>query len=134
MLLFGNKQKKILSDSRLLGQWGQKQCEKFYKVKGCKTLTRNFSCRAGEIDLVMGNADGTIVFVEVKTRRKEEFVEAESAVTYAKKMRMTKAARLFVKEYKLENSPLRFDVVIVMPDEKGKAQIRHYENAFAPIC
>ena len=82
----------------------------------------------------MGNADGTIVFVEVKTRRKEEFVEAESAVTYAKKMRMTKAARLFVKEYKLENSPLRFDVVIVMPDEKGKAQIRHYENAFAPIC
>jgi len=130
-VLFFSK-KKILSDRRLLGQWGQKQSEKFYKARGCKTLARNFSCSSGEIDLIVGQGDGTIVFVEVKTRRTEEFVKAESAVSYSKKLRMAKAARLFVKKYKIENSPLRFDVVIVIPDEKGKAEIRHYENAFVP--
>lgn len=132
MLFFGNKLKKILSDSRLLGQWGQEQCEKFYKAKGCKVLARNFLCRSGELDLVIGHTDGTVVFVEVKTRSTENYAQAESAITYSKKTRMVKAARLFVKEYKLENYPLRFDVVIVMPDEKGKATIRHYENAFVP--
>jgi putative endonuclease len=131
VFLFRNK-KKILSDPRLLGQWGQKQCEKFFKATGCKTLTRNFSCQTGEIDLVMTERSGTVIFVEVKTRTKESFADAESAVTSAKKQRMIKAANLFVKKYKLDNYPLRFDVVIVMADEKGKAQIRHYENAFAP--
>ncbi|OHB53463.1 MAG: YraN family protein [Planctomycetes bacterium GWF2_41_51] len=122
-----------MSDAHLLGQWGQKQCEKFYKVKGFKTLTRNFACRTGEIDLIMGKSDGTIVFVEVKTRKSEKFAQAESAISYSKKLRMTKAARLFVNKYKLENNPLRFDVVIVIPNEKGKAEIRHYENAFVPL-
>jgi len=134
VLFFGDKQKKILSDTRLLGQWGQNQCEKFYKSKGFKTLARNFSCKMGEIDLIVASSDsdGTVVFVEVKTRTKEKFADAESAITYAKKLRMTKAANLFVKEYELESSPLRFDVVIVIPGEKAKADIRHYENAFVP--
>ncbi|HAL46016.1 MAG TPA: YraN family protein [Phycisphaerales bacterium] len=132
MLFFGNNLKKILSDSHLLGQWGQKQCEKFYKAKGCKVLARNFLCKSGEIDLIIGQTDGTVVFVEVKTRSNEIFADAESAITLAKKKRMTKAANLFVKKYELDSSPFRFDVVIVRPDEKGKAQIRHYESAFVP--
>jgi putative endonuclease len=132
VLLFGNKQKKILSDARLLGEWGQKQCEKFYKANGCRILTRNFSCKSGEIDLIAADSDGTIVFVEVKTRTGEKFVDAEAAVTSAKKQRMTRAANLFIKKYKLDNHPLRFDVAVIIADEKGKALIRHYENAFSP--
>ncbi|MEN6386273.1 MAG: YraN family protein [Phycisphaerales bacterium] len=134
MLFFGDNLKKILSDSRLLGQWGQKQCEKFYKAKNCKILARNFTCKMGEIDLIVTTSDSTVVFVEVKTRTSEVFADAESAITYAKKLRMTRAANLFVKKYELDSSPLRFDVVIVRPDEKGKADIRHYENAFEPTC
>lgn len=132
MFLIGKKQRKLLSDAALLGRWGQKQCEKFFKAKGCKTLTKNFSCRTGEIDLIMAASDGTVVFVEVKTRKNENYVDAEAAVTPAKKQRMKKAANLFVKKHKLDNLPLRFDVVVVIPDENGKAQIRHYENAFTP--
>jgi putative endonuclease len=130
VFLIGKKQGKLLSDSALLGRWGQKQCEKFFKVKGCKTLTKNFSCRTGEIDLIMAAADGTVIFVEVKTRKNENYVDAEAAVTPAKKQRMRKAANLFIKTHKLDNLPLRFDVVIVMPGEDGKTDIRHYENAF----
>ena len=129
-MLFGNKREKLLSDKRLLGIWGQKQCEKFLKRQGYKTLTRNFSCSSGEIDLIMTAGDGTVVFVEVKARADEKFADAEAAVTSAKKHRMTKTANLFVRKYKLESHPLRFDIVIVLIDKKGKADIRHYENAF----
>lgn len=130
MFLIGKKQGKLLSDSALLGRWGQRQCEKFFKAKGCKTLTKNFSCRTGEIDLVMAEPDGTVIFVEVKTRKNENYVDAEASITPAKKRRMKKAANLFVKTHKLDNLPLRFDVVIVMLGEDGKPDTRHYENAF----
>lgn len=127
MLFFSKK----TEDSAALGKWGQNQCEKFFKANGCKTLARNFSCKTGEIDLIMTSADGTVIFVEVKTRSAEDYADAESSITYPKKLRMTKAAKLFIKDYMLENFPLRFDIAIVLKDEKGKPQIRHYENAFA---
>ena len=129
-MLFGNKREKLLSDKRLLGRWGQEQCEKFLKKQGYKTLTRNFSCSSGEIDLIMTAGDGTVVFVEVKAMADEKFADAEAAVTAGKKQRMTKAANLFVRKHKLEKFPLRFDIVIVLVDKEGKADIRHYENAF----
>lgn len=128
-MLFGKKQK-LPADRNLLGKWGQKQCEKFLKSKGCKTLTKNFSCKTGEIDLVMTEPQGSLVFVEVKARKNEDFADAEAAVTKAKQIRMTRAANYFIRKYKLENLPARFDVVIIIADENSKPQIRHYENAF----
>lgn len=131
-MLFGKNFKKLLSDRRLLGQWGQKQCEKFLKSKGCKILSRNFSCRTGEIDLIVAEPKETLVFVEVKTRTNENFVDTEATVAGAKRLRMTRAANFFIKKHSLENLPLRFDVVTVIADEKNKPQIKHYKNAFVP--
>jgi putative endonuclease len=125
-----DKGKKLLKDSRLLGRSGQKLCEKFLKNKGYKLLARNFLCKTGEIDLIMAASEGVIVFVEVKTRTNENFVDAEAAITKAKQIRMNSAAKLFIKTHKLEHLPLRFDIVIVMAYEKNKPEIRHYENAF----
>lgn len=125
-----DKQKELLKNSRLLGRSGQKLCEKFLKNKGYKLLARNFLCKTGEIDLVMADAEGAIVFVEVKTRTNEDFVDAEAAITKAKQIRMNRAAKFFITTHKLEHLPMRFDVVIVMAYEKHKPKIRHYENAF----
>ncbi|TKJ35945.1 MAG: YraN family protein [Planctomycetes bacterium B3_Pla] len=122
----------LLADRKLLGRWGEKRCEKFLKRKGLKTLTRNFSCKTGEIDLIMVDADRTIVFVEVKTRADESFGPSESAITTGKKTRLTRAARYFLVTNEIEDRPLRFDVVMVILGEKAPPQIRHYENAFVP--
>jgi hypothetical protein len=43
--------RKLLADIKLLGRWGEKRCQRFLERKGLKTLTRNFSCNVGEIDL-----------------------------------------------------------------------------------
>ena len=66
---------KLLKDIKLLGKWGERQCEKFLKRKGLKTLTHNYACKAGEIDLIMVDSDRSIVFVEVKTRADEAFAK-----------------------------------------------------------
>ena len=121
-----------MADKELLGRWGEKRCEKFLKRKGLKTLTRNFSCKTGEIDVVMVDSDGTLVFVEVKTRANEEFSSSESVVTKTKQTRMLRAARYFLATNNIENRSFRFDVVTIVLGDKDPEQIRHYENAFVP--
>ena len=123
---------RLLADRKLLGQWGERRSEKFLKRKGFKTLTRNFSCKSGEIDLVMVDTDRTVVFVEVKTRADESFGPSESAITARKKTRMVRTARYFLATNEIEDRPLRFDIVTVILGQKGPVQIRHHENAFVP--
>jgi putative endonuclease len=121
-----------LADRKLLGEWGEKRGEKLLKRKGLRTLTRNFRCKNGEIDIVMVDSERTIVFVEVKTRADETFAPSESAITSAKKSRMIRAARYFLATNEIGDRPLRFDVVAVILGQKGPVQIRHYENTFVP--
>ena len=121
-----------MADKKLLGRWGEKRSERFLKRKGLKTLTRNFTCKTGEIDLVMVDADRTIVFVEVKTRADESFGPSESAITTGKKAKMIRTARYFLAANEIEDRPLRFDVVTLVLGIEGPVQIRHYEGAFVP--
>ena len=76
--------KKLLADPKRLGRWGQNKAEVFLKRRRLRTLARNFAGTNGELDLVMGDRDGTIVFVEVKTRRDEKFMPALAAVNAMK--------------------------------------------------
>ena len=124
--------RKLPTDHKHLGQWGEERCEKFLKRKGFKTLTRNFSCKAGEIDLIMVDTDGTIVFVEVKTRKDESFDSVESVITSAKKHKLKKTVNFFLASNDIHDRPLRFDVVTIVLDKTPRRQIRHYKNAFVP--
>jgi putative endonuclease len=122
--------RKLLADRKRLGRWGEKQGEKFLKSKGPKTLARNFSCKTGEIDLIMVDGDGAIVFVEVRTKADESFGPPEETITQPKRAKLMRAARYFLAAHKIEDRPLRFDVVTVVLGQVGRPQIRHYQNAF----
>jgi putative endonuclease len=122
--------KKLLADIKLLGRWGEQRCERFLKNKGLKTLTRNYACKAGEIDLIMVDNDRSIVFVEVKTRLDEEFAPTETVVNKTKIDKMAKTSRYFLSVHDINNRPYRFDVVTVTLGRGGPAEIRHYKNAF----
>jgi putative endonuclease len=133
MFSFVFNRSKLLTDAKRLGCWGEKQGERFLRRKGLRTLTRNFNCKTGELDLVMADPeDGAVVFVEVKTRANEDFAPAESAVTFGKQKKMASAARFFTLKHKIENRPLRFDVVAIVLGPKGPPTIRHYQRAFVP--
>ena len=124
--------KRILKNPELLGRWGEKYTCRYLKREGLLKLTENFSCKHGEIDLIMVDRDRTIVFVEVKTRASEEFADLESSVSYAKRKRLIKTAQTFISKNNINNRPFRFDLVFILAKEKGRPEIRHYKNAFIP--
>jgi len=126
-----NKQK-LLTDRERLGRWGEKRCEKFLKKKGLKTLTRNFSCKTGELDLVMVDTDGTIVFVEVRTKAASDFATPEDSITKPKKTRLLRTVRYFLATNNIQDRPYRFDIVAIVLGQSAKPKINHYKNAFVP--
>ncbi|OHB57326.1 MAG: YraN family protein [Planctomycetes bacterium GWF2_50_10] len=133
MLGFVFNRRALLKDPKRLGRWGEIKSERFLRRKGLRTLARNFNCKTGEIDLVMAEPrDGTIVFVEVKTRTSEEYFAAEAAVTAAKRRCVVSAAKYFAIRNKVEGRPRRFDVVAVVLGKKGEPEIRHFEYAVVP--
>jgi len=124
--------RRLTVDPDRLGRWGERRAERFLRRRGLKTLGRNFRCRSGEIDLVMVDNQGGIVFVEVKTRLTEDFQPVEAVMTQTKKSRLRNAIRFFEASHRLKDRPLRCDLVVVVLGSKGRPQIRHYENAFVP--
>ena len=122
--------RELLNNRKLLGRWGERRCERLLKGKGLKPLARNFASKTGEIDIIMADTDGSIVFVEVKTRAGEDFTDTEDVVTSSKMNKMIRTARYFLAAHNIENRPYRFDVVTIILPPKGQPQIRHYKNAF----
>lgn len=135
MLWVPGYRKRLLSDRRKLGRWGEGRCEKFLKKQGYRLVARNFSCKYGEIDLIFMSAENAVpglVFVEVKTRRNERKRKAQQAVGFKKRRRIGYTAKHFIQKYQIKDKPLRFDVVAIILGEKGTPQVRHYKNAFVP--
>ena len=97
-----------------------------------KIISQKYICKLGEIDLIAAETNGAIVFVEVKTRRDEDFARAQDAVNYKKRVKLGQLAKFFLKTYKIKDKPYRFDVIAIVLGEKGPVEIRHYENAFVP--
>jgi putative endonuclease len=124
--------KRLLADPKRLGRWGQNRSQKYLTGKGCKLLARNYAASGGELDLVMTDVNGAIVFVEVKTRRDEAFARARDAVDNTKRDKMIRTAKRFLREFKISDRPLRFDVITVILGDRGKPVIQHYPNAFTP--
>ncbi len=96
--------------------------------QGYRILARNFRCRSGEIDVVAREGDVT-VFVEVKDRRGRSHGEGHESVTFGKRRRVVRAARLFAASRGLSEEPIRFDVVSIERDSGGD-RIRHDRGAF----
>lgn len=130
-VMFAFTKRKLFSSPAALAKWGEKRAEKFLKKQGLSTITRNYLCKTGELDLVMAAPDGTIVFVEVKTRTALDFSQPEDAVNSSKQHKSARAAQDFLSAYKIENRPCRFDVVAVTLDRQGRETIKHYRNAFS---
>ena len=81
---------------------------------GFKILYRNFRGRTGgEIDLVCRERD-TLVFVEVKTRTREDFGRPREAVNQQKERRISLGALAWLRLLGDPDIFFRFDVVEVM--------------------
>ena len=75
-------------------------------------VARGPSSRGGEVDLVMRERDGTLIFVEVRWRSDDRFGGAASSVGSAKRRRLVLAATHSLRRL-ASPPPCRFDVVAV---------------------
>jgi putative endonuclease len=85
-------------------------------VAGNYRVARGPSARGGEIDLIMRDRDGTLVFVEVRARADARHGGAAASVGAAKQRRIVYAAQHFLMRLAAV-PPCRFDVLSLEGDE-----------------
>ncbi len=108
------------------GRMGEQIAEKYLERNGYRIKFKNWRCRWGEIDLIAVSPDGTLVFVEVKSKYSDLFGRPEEWVTPAKSRKLIRSAQEFLLENQVDDQPMRFDVIAVDLREK---RISHIINA-----
>lgn len=89
----------------------ERQAEKYLRQQGLTLLARNFSCKGGEIDLIMDHC-GATVFIEVRLRSNPQFASASESVTVAKQHKIIIAAQHFLLVHnERQQTACRFDVI-----------------------
>ncbi len=121
----------IVAEHNNLGYWGEQRAAEYLEAKGYGIMARNWRMGARDIDIV-AHKDGTVVFVEVKTRRDNRYAEPEQAVDAKKIRSLTTAASAFMKQNRVD-ADARFDIVTVTGTPGGDCRINHIENAFVPL-
>jgi putative endonuclease len=113
-----------------LGARGEKLAARYLRRCGFKILYRNFrGRRGGEIDLVCRDRD-TLVFVEVKTRTREDFGRPLDAVGAKKQRRISQGGLAWLRLLGNPDVLFRFDVVEVTMADRAAPRIELIRNAF----
>ena len=112
------------------GATGERLACRYLRRRGFKILYRNFRGRSGgEIDIVCRDGD-TLVFVEVKTRSREDFGRPVEAVGLDQQKRISRGALAWLRMLDDPDILFRFDVVEVMIAEGTEPRIDLIRNAF----
>ena len=116
MVLFNLKQTDVTT--RLRGNAAEDAALAHLLEAGLTLVERNYRTPGrggGEIDLVMREAGGTLVFVEVRARAATTHGGAAASVGGVKPRRIVLAARHYLMRHK-SPPPCRFDVVAIDGD------------------
>lgn len=109
---------------RRFGNRGEDLAAVFFMSKGFRITARNWSCRAGEIDLICERG-GVTHFVEVKTRRTAAYGNPEEAVTTAKLRHLRNAVECYLRASAAP--PVRYQVdVLAITSVPGSPPAFHY--------
>ena len=119
------------STTLALGQWGEDLAAAHLSSLGMQVLARNWRCDLGELDLVARDADGTIVFVEVKTRAGVGYGSPAEAVGPVKARKLRTLACRWLLEHRPPGAvELRFDVVGIVKVRGHEPSLVHLRAAF----
>ena len=101
-----------------LGDEAETRALSHLQQQGLRLVERNYrvaagpNARGGEVDLILRERDGTLVFVEVRARASGDFGGAAASVTAAKQRRLAFAAQHYLLRMATP-PPCRFDVVAI---------------------
>ncbi|MDR1270741.1 MAG: YraN family protein [Planctomycetaceae bacterium] len=113
-----------------LARAGEDEAVLLLREKGYVILQQNIRMPEGELDIVARNGS-VLVFLEVKTRRKQKFGEPSETVKEAKRQRQITIARQFMSICRITNVQVRFDIISIFWPADAPPSIQHIENAFS---
>lgn len=104
---------------------------KYLKKQGLTLVTKNFSSRYGEIDLIMQDKN-TLVFVEVRYRKGNNYGSAAESVSVPKQQKIILCAQHYLNQTQLWHLDCRFDIVAISAanDSQNEACINWLQAAF----
>jgi len=129
-LLRDHARRRHLTDEHALGRRGEDIAQRFLQRAGIVIVDRNYrmSSGGGEVDLVGWEGD-TLVFVEVKSRKTDEFGAPDRAIGPQKESSLIRTAREYARHAEVRWEKVRFDVVnVVFSTPPG---VTHYRDALA---
>ena len=88
----------------------ERLAEHYLTNQGLNFVARNYTCRYGEIDLIMRHQQ-TLVFVEVKYRKGAQFGGALHSLTTTKQQRLRRSIEHYLIAHHASNQPVRVDFV-----------------------
>lgn len=93
------------------GVQSERQALHYLQAQGLSLICQNYYCRFGEIDLIMLDQD-TLVFIEVRYRKNNDFGGALASITKRKQNKIIKTAKHYLAQ--LDNEPYcRFDAIAI---------------------
>ncbi|MDT7514090.1 YraN family protein [Rhodoferax mekongensis] len=104
--------------TKQVGDAAEEQALGFLQAKGLQFVARNYRTPGrggGEIDLILRDKDGTLVFVEVRKRNRTDHGGAAASIGHVKQRRIIFAARHYLLGLRTM-PPCRFDVVVIDGD------------------
>ncbi|MBI2939965.1 MAG: YraN family protein [Chloroflexi bacterium] len=114
---------------RQTGQLGETLAMRYLERRGYTIVARNVRTARGELDLVAHDG-GTLVFVEVRTRRTSAYGTPEESVDARKRAKLVELAEAYLQTQPSTDVPCRIDVIVV---ELGSAnqvtRIELFQNA-----
>lgn len=118
--------------SKDLGCRGEAAAVAFLEKKGLEILETNWTCFAGEADIIALD-ESTLCFVEVKTRRGVDKGFPEEAITAKKRDRYEKIAACYLQRSDYVDIRVRFDVISILVVSPSRAFLRYHVNAFGGV-
>jgi len=112
------------------GELGERAACRHLRRLGLKFLVDNFRSTRGEIDLIFRDHD-CLVFVEVKTRSREDWTRPAAAVDARKRRLLSQAALEYLRLIKNPEVKIRFDIVEVLLNGGCVREVRHLPNSFS---
>ena len=107
-----------------IGKKGENLAKDFLIAKNYTILFMNWRYKHSEIDIIA--QDGKmIVFVEVKSRKNNQYGNPEEFVTKHKIKKMHEAAEAYIVQFDWQGE-LRFDIISI----ENNKDITHFEDAF----
>ena len=111
-----------------LGKIGEQMAAEYLVTKGYIIRDVNWRCNRLEIDIV-AEKNNRIIIVEVKTRSTDKVADPIEAITRDKIMYLVRAARAYIRAYRLPHE-IQFDVITIVGNSADTMKLNHIEDAF----